>query len=96
MVQLLGDRVLVRPDVVTPPTTESGIQIAESHWYAPEVSGVVTALGDGPRAEDGTLLPHVVSVGDRVVFAAESGHELVVDGDRRIVLREDDLLAVMA
>jgi chaperonin GroES len=96
VVQLLGDRVLVRPDVVKPPTTESGIQIADAYFYAPEVSGVVTAIGDGPRAEDGTLLPHNVKVGDRVVFAAESGHELVVNGDRQIVLREDDLLAVMA
>lgn len=96
MVRLLGDRVLVKPDVVTPPTTESGIQIAEAYFYAPEVSGIITAIGDGPRAEDGTLLPHCVAVGDRVVFAAESGHEMVVAGDRYIVLREDDLLAVMA
>ena len=96
MVQLLGDRVLVKPDPVTPPRTESGIEIPEAYWYRPEVSGHVTALGDGPRAEDGTLLPHAVSVGDRVVFAAESGHELVVNGDRLIVLREQDLLAIMA
>lgn len=96
MVQLLGDRVLVKPDLVKPPRTESGIEIADKFWYAPEVSGIVTALGDGPRAEDGTLLPHHVKVGDRVVFAAESGHELIVSGDRQIVLREDDLLAVMA
>lgn len=96
MVQLLGDRVLVKPDLVKSPTTESGIQIAEAYYYAPEVQGVVTALGAGPRAEDGTLLPHCVAVGDRVVFAAESGHELVVGGDRFIVLREDDLLAIKA
>jgi chaperonin GroES len=96
VVQLLGDRVLVKPDLVAPPTTESGIQIAEAYHYAPEVSGIVIALGDGPRAEDGTLLPHVVNVGDRVVFAAESGHELVVEGNRQIVLREDDLLATIA
>lgn len=93
--KILGDRVLVRPNIPEPPKTESGIQIADAYFYAPEVSGAVVALGDGPRAEDGTLLPHTVAVGDTVVFAAESGHDVVVAGDRYIVLRELDLLATL-
>jgi chaperonin GroES len=92
--RVLGDRVLVRP---TPPPTQtaSGIELAWK-YLPPEVTGTVVALGDGPRAEDGTLLPHRVTVGDEAVFAAESGHDVVVDGERYIVLREDDLLAVFA
>lgn len=93
--KVLGDRVLVRPYTTKPPTTASGISIADGYFYAPEVSGVVVELGDGPRAEDGTLLPHEVSVGEEVVFAAESGHEVVIDGERLIVLRECDLLGVL-
>ena len=93
--KVLGDRVLVRPYTPKPPTTDSGITLAESYFYAPEVSGVVIALGDGPRAEDGTLLPHAIAVGDEVVFAGESGHEVVIDGERLIVLREADLLGVL-
>jgi chaperonin GroES len=64
-------------------------------YLPPEVTGTVVELGDGPRADDGTLLPHRVALGAEVVFAADSGHDIVVDGERFIVLREDDLLAVL-
>jgi chaperonin GroES len=94
--RLLADRVLVRPAPVKVPTTESGITLAESYYYAPEVRGTVLALGDGPRAEDGTLLPHSVAIGDDVIFPAEAGHDVCIGTERFIVLREDDLQAVVA
>lgn len=90
--KVLGDRVLVRP--TPPPGQWHGLHLPETH-YVPEVTGTVVELGDGPRADDGTLLPHRVSIGDAVVFAAESGHDVVVNGNRLIVLREDDLLATL-
>lgn len=94
--RLLGDRVLVRPTVQKIPATESGITLAEGYYYAPEVRGVVVALGDGPRAEDGTLLPHFVAVGADVLFPPEAGHEVYIGKEKLIVLREDDLQAVLA
>lgn len=93
--RILDDRVLIRPTPQSPPTTASGIQIAESYYALPDVRGDVVALGTGPRAEDGTILPHLVSEGDQVLFPAEAGHDVVIDGERFIVLRELDLQAVL-
>lgn len=93
--RLLGDRVLVKPHVQAPLTTESGIQLAET--YAPPVTrGRVIAIGDGPRAEDGTLLPHWVSPNDTVIFSPEVGHDVAVNGAPYIILREVDIDAVIS
>jgi co-chaperonin GroES (HSP10) len=93
--KLLDDRVLVRPRLQAPPQTDSGIQIAESYYHVPEVRGIVVAVGDGPTAEDGTRLPHLVSPGDDVLFAPEAGHDIVLDSQRFIILRELDILAIL-
>lgn len=93
--RVLDDRVLVRPTPQEPPKTESGIQLADAYYYAPEVRGTVVQLGTGPRAEDGSILPHLVSIGDDVIFPAEAGHDVVLGGERFIVLRELDLQAIL-
>jgi len=87
----LEDRCLVAP-CARSDTTPSGIVMAGE--LPPEVEGWVVAVGNGPRAEDGTLLDHFVGVGARVLFPAEAGHDVYLNRERYIMLREVDLLAI--
>src|SRR5688500_17103432 len=92
MLQPLGDRVLIKPDP-RPTQTESGLHLVE-HW-TPEHMGEVVKTGPGVEcAECGHTVPLTVKVGDLVVFSHLSGQELTVDGERFLLMRESDLLAV--
>jgi co-chaperonin GroES (HSP10) len=84
----LGARVLVEP--LQPPTiSESGIELIEQR--VPETMGRVVALG----AVLPPLPPSAVAVGDVVLFSWQAGQELLLSGERYIMLHQDDLLAVV-
>jgi co-chaperonin GroES (HSP10) len=84
----LGARVLVEP--LQPPTiTESGIELIEQR--VPDTMGRVIALG----AVLPPLPPAAVAVGDVVIFSWQAGQELILAGERYIMLHQDDLLAVV-
>ena len=89
----LNDRILVER-IEEPTTTASGIIIPDSAKEKP-LRGSVLAIGPGRTAEDGTLTPLAVSVGDTVVFGKYAGTELKIDGVERTILREDDVLGVV-
>jgi chaperonin GroES len=55
----------------------------------------VLATGSGKVGEDGKVTPMSVSVGDRVVFGKYSGTEIKVDGEDRLILREEDILGIV-
>ncbi len=89
----LHDRVLVKR--LTPEAKSAGgIFIPESAKDKPQEAQVV-AVGEGRRQDDGTLRPVSVKVGDKVLFGKYTGDEVKLDGEEHIVLREEDILAVL-
>lgn len=89
----LNDRILVER-VDEPTTTLSGIIIPETAKEKP-LRGTVLAVGPGRTAEDGTLTPLAVKVGDTIVFGKYGGTELKINGVERTILREEDVLGVV-
>lgn len=89
----LHDRVIVkRVDIET--KTASGIVLPEAATEKPD-QGEVLAVGPGRRGEDGKLIALDVKVGDRVLFGKYSGQAVKVDGEELLVMKEDDLFAVV-
>jgi chaperonin GroES len=92
-VRPLQDRLLVRR-VEEQERTKGGIIIPDTAKERP-LEGEVTAVGNGKRLEDGTLVPLDVKKGDRVLFGKYSGTEIKVDGVEHLILREEEVLGVI-
>jgi chaperonin GroES len=75
--------------------TASGIVIPDNAAEKPD-QGEVLAIGNGKILEDGKVRALDVKVGDKVLFGKYSGQTVKVDGDELLVLREDDVMAVIA
>ena len=89
----LHDRVIVkRLDQET--KTASGLIIPDAAAEKPD-QGEVLAVGNGKVQENGNVRPLEVKVGDRVLFGKYSGQTVKVDGDELLVMKEDDLFAVV-
>jgi len=89
----LQDRVLVtRLEEKT--TTAGGIIIPDSAKEKP-VEGKIVAVGNGKVLTDGTVRKLDVKTGDTVLFGKYAGTEVKVDGEDRLILREDDILGVI-
>ncbi|MFA7669281.1 MAG: co-chaperone GroES [Burkholderiaceae bacterium] len=89
----LHDRVIVKR-LDNERTTASGIVIPESAAEKPD-QGEILAVGTGKRTEDGKVLPLEVKVGDKVLFGKYAGQTVKVDGEEMLVIREDEILAVI-
>ena len=74
--------------------TAGGIIIPDTAKEKPS-EGIVEAVGNGFRTEEGKILPMSVKVGDRVLFAKWGGTEIKVNGETRLIVKESDILAVM-
>jgi chaperonin GroES len=74
--------------------TAGGIVIPDSAAEKP-VQGKVVAVGKGKILEDGNVRPLDVKVGDKILFGKYSGTEVKVDGDELVVMREEDVMAVI-
>ena len=92
-VRPLFDRVLVKRNE-EPTRSKGGLFLPETSKEKP-VEGTVLAIGNGRVAEDGKISPLTVQVGDRVVFGKYAGTEIKVDGEDRLILREDDILGIL-
>jgi chaperonin GroES len=57
--------------------------------------GEILAVGEGKRSDNGTVIPMSVKVGDNVLFGKYAGQEVKVDGDDVLVMREDDIIAIL-
>ena len=90
----LYDRVVVKPAEEAEEKTPSGIIIPDTAKEKPS-EGEVVAVGEGRLLENGEIKPLKVKVGDRVIYSKYAGNEFVVDGEELIVLREDDILAII-
>lgn len=89
----LADRVLVRPDA-QPDVTLGGIIIPGTAQEKP-MEGIVEASGPG-RYVDGKFVANTVAVGDRVVYGKWSGNEIVVEGEKLMIMEESQILGVVA
>ncbi|MDA8428825.1 MAG: co-chaperone GroES [Geobacteraceae bacterium] len=89
----LQDRIIVKR-VEEETKTAGGLFIPETAKEKPQ-RGEIVATGNGKKTEDGKVLPLDVKVGDVVLFGKYAGTEIKVDGDDYLMMREDDILAVV-
>ena len=90
----LHDRVLVRR-IEAEEKTAGGIIIPDTAKEKPQ-EGEIIAVGSGARDESGKLVPLDVKAGDRVLFGKWSGTEVKVDGEELLIMKESDILGVIA
>jgi len=89
----LHDRILAKR-VQEQEKTAGGLFIPDSAKEKP-LEAEVIAVGNGKISEDGKVRPLEVKAGDRVLIGKYSGSEVKLDGEEHIILREDDVLAVI-
>ena len=92
-VRPLYDRLLVKR-VEEEAATKGGIIIPDAAKEKPQ-EGKVIAAGGGKLMEDGKLRALAVAKGDRVLFTKFAGTEFQVDGEQHLIMREDDVLAIL-
>ena len=90
----LGDRVLLKR-VEENEQVKGGIIIPDSAKEKPQEAEVM-ALGTGRKAEDGKTIAFEVKVGDRVLISKYGGTEVKIDDQQYILVREEDILGVVA
>lgn len=89
----LYDRLVVKR-IEEESTTSGGIIIPDSAKEKP-ASGRVIAVGNGKITKDGKVRPVDVTAGSRILFGKYAGTEVKIDGEDHLILREDDVLAVV-
>jgi chaperonin GroES len=89
----LQDRVLVKR-VAEEEKTKGGIIIPDTAKEKP-AEGEVVAVGSGQYQKDGKLRPVAVKKGDRILFGKYSGSDVKIDGEEHLIMREEDILAVL-
>ena len=89
----LNDRVVVRR-IEEEQKTAGGIIIPDTAKEKP-IRGEVLAVGAGKVQDDGKRTPLDVKAGDRVLFGKYSGTDIKVDGEELLIMREDDILAIV-
>lgn len=92
-VRPLQDRILVKR-VESETRSAGGIIIPDTAKEKP-LEGLVIAVGEGKRLEDGSRVKPEVKVGERVLFGKYAGTEIKVDGEDHIILKESDILGIL-
>jgi len=92
-VRPLHDRVIVQR-IKEEETTKGGIIIPDTAKEKPS-EGKVIAVGNGKLLENGTLKPLDVKKGDKVLFGKYAGTEIKIDGEEHLIMREDDIIAIV-
>ncbi|MTH65155.1 co-chaperone GroES [Paracoccus shanxieyensis] len=90
----LHDRVLVRR-VQSDEKTKGGLIIPDSAKEKP-AEGEIVSVGAGARKDSGELIAPSVKSGDRVLFGKWSGTEVTVDGEELLIMKESDILGIIA
>ena len=94
-VQPLGDRVLVKPEKMADEKSPSGIIIPDTARKEKPERGVVIAVGEGKRSDNGHAIPMRVRVGDTVMFSKYGFDEVKVDDTEYYIVTESNILAVI-
>ncbi len=90
----LHDRVVVKR-IDSEEKTKGGIIIPDTAKEKPQ-EGEVISVGPGARGDDGKLVPLDVKKGDRVLFGKWSGTEVKIDGQDLLIMKESDIMGVIA
>ncbi|HLO77349.1 MAG: co-chaperone GroES [Pseudomonadota bacterium] len=90
----LHDRVLVKR-IDAEEKTAGGIIIPDTAKEKP-MQGEVIAVGSGVRGEDGKIVALDVKAGDRILFGKWSGTEVKIDGQELLIMKESDILGILA
>lgn len=90
----LHDRLIVRRLEEQEQRSSGGIIIPDTAKEKPQ-EGKVIAIGSGKVNEEGKRMPLDVKVGDRILFGKYSGSDIKIDGEEHLILREEDVLAVL-
>ena len=90
----LHDRVLVRR-VESEEKTKGGLIIPDSAQEKPQ-EGEVVSCGEGARKDSGDLIPMAVKAGDKILFGKWSGTEVKIDSEDLLIMKESDILGVIA
>jgi chaperonin GroES len=89
----LHDRVIVKPSQPEE-VTKGGIIIPDTAKEKP-MQGQVVAVGKGKVGDDGKLIEMQVKVGDKVLYGKYSGTEVTIDGEEYLIMRENDIFAII-
>lgn len=89
----LHDRVIVKR-LEGEDKTKGGIIIPDTAKEKP-IEGKVIAVGAGKILENGTKAPLEVKKGDKVLFGKYAGTEIKIDGEEHLIMREDDIIAIV-
>lgn len=89
----LYDRIIVKR-IEAETKTKSGLYIPDTAKEKP-IEGQVVAVGNGKVLDDGTVRTLEVKEGDRILFGKYSGTEIKLDGTEHLILREDEVLAIV-
>lgn len=89
----LGDRVVIQP-VEEAEVRKGGIIIPDTAKEKPQ-EGKVVALGTGKTDDEGKKIPFEVKEGDKVLYSKYGGTEVSINGEKYLIMREDDILGVV-
>jgi chaperonin GroES len=89
----LQDRLVIKR-IEEEEKTKGGIIIPDSAKEKPQ-EGRVVAIGDGKTLESGKKAPLTVKPGDKILFGKYSGTEIKIDGEEHLIMREEDVLAIV-
>lgn len=89
----LSDHIFVEP-ITEEKVTKSGIYLPDNVEEKP-MMGKVIAIGPGKKNEEGKIIPLEVKIGDKVLFTKYAPTEIKIEGKEYLVIREDDILAII-
>lgn len=89
----LHDRIVVKR-LEDKEVMQGGLYIPDSAKEKPQ-EGQAVAVGNGKKTEDGKVIPLDVKAGDRILFGKYSGSDIKLDGNEYLIMREDEVLAVL-
>ncbi len=93
----LGDKVLVKTDKTADQNkTKSGIIIPDTIDKERPETGVVMAVGEGKRLDDGKLAPMTVRKGDRIIFSKYGPDEIKINDEEFLIISESNILAIIS
>ena len=90
----LYDRIVVKRVEESEQKSAGGLIIPDSAKEKPQ-QGEVVATGNGKKTEDGKVIPLDVKVGDKILFGKYSGSDIKIGSDEYLIMREDEVLAVL-
>jgi chaperonin GroES len=94
MIKPLQDRVIVKRKNAES-KTDSGIIIPDTAKEQPQ-EGVVIAVGEGKKKDDGSRIVPDVKAGDNILFGKYAGTEIKIAGEEHLIMREDDIVGIIS